>query len=136
MKVVRFFPARPGAVLARRLQLVVAHRRQLDHRRPRHRLWSVGSDGWPSHQAGARRSGGPNYWNIDLSITHSIPLGTRRIEARIESFNLLNHFNWGAPAANQLNFDNGPFGRITTQAGAPRIIELGVKYDFWLGGRR
>jgi hypothetical protein len=73
---------------------------------------------------------GPNYWNIDLSISRSIPIGTQRIEARIESFNLLNHFNWGDPAANQLNFNNGQFGRITTQAGAPRIIQLGIKYDF------
>ena len=35
--------------------------------------------------------------------------------------------NWGDPV---VNFNAGTFGRITTQAGAPRIIQLGVKYDF------
>ncbi len=73
---------------------------------------------------------GPAFWNIDLAVSRLIPMGTRRLEFRIESFNLLNHFNWGDPQANQLNFNNGQFGRITTQAGAPRIMQFGVKYDF------
>jgi hypothetical protein len=38
-----------------------------------------------------------------------------------------NTFNWGDPVA---NFNSGQFGRITTRAGAPRIIQLGVKYAF------
>jgi hypothetical protein len=45
----------------------------------------------------------------------------------MSSFNLLNHFNWGDPV---VNFNAGTFGRITTQAGAPRIIQFGIKYDF------
>jgi len=40
---------------------------------------------------------------------------------------LTNHFNWGNPLT---NFNAGTFGRITTQAGAPRIIQLGFKVDF------
>jgi hypothetical protein len=28
------------------------------------------------------------------------------------------------------NINSGGFGRITTQAGLPRIIQLGVKYAF------
>jgi hypothetical protein len=52
---------------------------------------------------------------------------TRRLELRLESFNLLNHFNWGD---SEVNFNAGTFGRITTQAGAPRILQFGVKYDF------
>ena len=39
---------------------------------------------------------------------------TQRLELRLESFNLLNHFNWGDPV---VNFNAGTFGRITTQAG-------------------
>jgi hypothetical protein len=71
---------------------------------------------------------GPNFWNVDLAISRLIQMGTtRRLELRLESFNLLNHFNWGDPA---VNFNAGTFGRITTQAGAPRIIQLGIKYDF------
>ena len=70
---------------------------------------------------------GPAYWNIDMGLSRSILFGTRRIELRVESFNVLNHFNWGDPAT---NFNSGTFGRITTQAGAPRIIQFGIKYDF------
>ena len=70
---------------------------------------------------------GPAFWNVDLSISRLVPMGTRRLELRLESFNLLNHFNWGIPAS---NFNAGTFGRITTQAGDPRIIQLGIKYDF------
>ena len=42
---------------------------------------------------------GPNFWNIDLALSRLIALGaTQRLELRLESFNLLNHFNWGNPA--------------------------------------
>ena len=77
---------------------------------------------------------GPAYWNIDLGISRLIPMGTRRVELRVESFNVLNHFNWGDPV---VNFNSGQFGRITTQAEAPpngdkgpRILQFGIKYDF------
>ena len=72
---------------------------------------------------------GPAYWNVDLGISRLILLGARRIELRVESFNVLNHFNWGDPVA---NFNSGQFGRITTLAtgSAPRILQFGIKYDF------
>jgi hypothetical protein len=37
------------------------------------------------------------------------------------------NFNWGDPVT---NFDAGTFGQILTMAGAPRIMQLGVKYGF------
>ena len=70
---------------------------------------------------------GPAFWSIDLAISRLIPLGTQRVELRFESFNVLNQFNWGPPAT---NFNSGQFGRITTQAGGPRIMQFGVKYQF------
>jgi hypothetical protein len=71
---------------------------------------------------------GPNFWNVDLAISRLIAMGaTQRLELRLESFNLLNHFNWGNPGS---NFNAGTFGRITSQAGDPRIIQFGIKYDF------
>ena len=71
---------------------------------------------------------GPAYWNIDLALSRVIPFSaTRRAEIRLEAFNLTNHFNWGNPLT---NFNAGTFGRITTQTGAPRIIQLGFKVDF------
>ncbi|MGE3841216.1 MAG: carboxypeptidase regulatory-like domain-containing protein [Vicinamibacterales bacterium] len=71
---------------------------------------------------------GPNYWAVDLALSRVVPISTsQRLELRLESFNLLNHFNWGDPLT---NFNAATFGRITTQAGSPRIIQFGVKYDF------
>ena len=34
------------------------------------------------------------------------------------------------PTASTVNFNASTFGRITTQAGVPRILQFGVKYDF------
>ena len=70
---------------------------------------------------------GPAFWTIDMGLLRSVRLGTRRIELRLESFNVLNHFNWGDPVT---NFNSGQFGRITTQAGEPRVLQFGIKYDF------
>ena len=71
---------------------------------------------------------GPDYWNVNLAISRLVNVtGTQRLELRLETFNLFNRFNWGNPL---LNFNAGTFGRITTQAGDPRIIQFGVKYDF------
>ena len=80
---------------------------------------------------------GPAYWSIDLALSRRVPLGaTRDLELRMETFNLLNHFNWGNPAAPVgqntalLNFDAANFGQILTQAGTPRILQFSVKYAF------
>jgi hypothetical protein len=80
---------------------------------------------------------GPNYWNVDLAISREIAIvAMQRIELRLEAFNLFNTFNWGDPGTEETaggfiaNLNSGTFGRITTQAGSPRIIQLGVKYAF------
>jgi outer membrane receptor protein involved in Fe transport len=80
---------------------------------------------------------GPGYWNVDLAISRQIGLlANRALELRLETFNLFNTFNWGIPGTEltaggwQANFNAGTFGRVTTQAGAPRIIQLGMKYVF------
>jgi hypothetical protein len=49
------------------------------------------------------------------------------LELRVETFNLFNTFNWGSPVT---NFNAATFGRILSQAGDPRIMQLGVKYQF------
>jgi hypothetical protein len=70
---------------------------------------------------------GPSFWQVNLAVSKFVNMGTRRMELRLESFNLLNHFNWGNP---QANFNSSTFGKITTQAGDPRIMQFGIKYDF------
>jgi hypothetical protein len=73
---------------------------------------------------------GPRFWTIDLSLAKLITFGTQNIELRVESFNLLNHFNWGNPNANGLNLNSGTFGRIQENSGDPRIMQFGIKYGF------
>ena len=71
---------------------------------------------------------GPNFWKADLALSRLVSLGsTRNVELRLEVFNLFNNFNWGNP---NTNFSAGTFGRITTTAGDPRIMQFGIKYAF------
>ena len=72
---------------------------------------------------------GPSYWNgVNLGLRRLIRFsGTQNVELRIESFNLFNSFSWGNPTT---NLSSGQFGRITLQAGEPRIMQFAVKYAF------
>jgi hypothetical protein len=71
---------------------------------------------------------GPGFWKIDLAVSRLVPVAsTQNLELRVEVFNLLNNFNWGDP---NVNFSSGQFGRITTMAGDPRILQFGIKYGF------
>jgi hypothetical protein len=80
---------------------------------------------------------GPHFWSVDLAVSRQINIAnTRALELRLETFNLFNTFNWGDPGMDQAaggtiaNINSGQFGRITTQAGTPRIIQFGMKYAF------
>ncbi len=71
---------------------------------------------------------GPAYWNIDLALAKEVRLrSTGDVELRLETFNLLNHFNWGNPT---VNFDAANFGLIQTQTGIPRVLQFGIRYAF------
>ena len=70
---------------------------------------------------------GPGEHFFDLSLVRAFRFnGNHRIEARIESYNALNWFQWNNP---QVNFNNVQFGRITS-AGDPRIMQFAIKYQF------
>jgi hypothetical protein len=80
---------------------------------------------------------GPHFWTVDLAVSRQVSVaGMQALELRLETFNLFNTFNWGDPGTDQAaggtiaNINSGQFGRITTQAGTPRIIQLGMKYTF------
>ena len=70
---------------------------------------------------------GPAFWQVNLAISRLVPVGTKKLELRLESFNVLNHFNWGNPVT---NLNSGTFGRIQSQAAESRIMQFGIKYDF------
>jgi len=71
---------------------------------------------------------GPGFWTTDVAFSRLVSFAaTRQLELRVEIFNLFNNFNWGNPVT---NFDAGTFGRITSSAGDPRIMQFGIKYGF------
>ncbi len=70
---------------------------------------------------------GPGTRNVDIAIVRVFRLDTHRIEARLESFNLMNWTRYNNPAVN-FSAPN-TFGRITSALDA-RIMQFAIKYAF------
>jgi hypothetical protein len=70
---------------------------------------------------------GPGSRNVDIALVRVFRLDTHRIEARLESFNLMNWTRFNNPATN-FSAPN-TFGRITS-ALDPRIMQFALKYAF------
>ena len=70
---------------------------------------------------------GPGTRNVDISLVRLFRLDTHQIEARVESFNLMNWTRYNNPSAT-FSAPN-TFGRITT-ALDPRIMQFALKYAF------
>ena len=63
-----------------------------------------------------------------LALSKLVAFGAaQQLELRLETFNLFNTFNWGNP---QDQLTSRFFGRISSQAGDPRIFQFGIKYAF------
>jgi Carboxypeptidase regulatory-like domain/TonB dependent receptor-like, beta-barrel len=79
---------------------------------------------------------GPGFRNVDLSITKNTPLGgNRRVQLRIEIFNLFNTANLGQPVR-ILTVPSTSFGTITNtrfptgDSGSARQVQFAAKYLF------
>jgi hypothetical protein len=78
---------------------------------------------------GANTVRAPGFKGINLSLFRGLPLpDDRRLEFRLETFNLLNWTNYGIPG--QSVASQGTFGRITNTLGTPREMQLAVKLYF------
>jgi hypothetical protein len=63
---------------------------------------------------------GPGSKSMNMSLFRSIALGgEKRVELRLETFNLFNWVNYGFPASNVSN--QGTLGTITSSLGDPRV---------------
>jgi hypothetical protein len=70
---------------------------------------------------------GPHYRNADVALIKRVLFSeTRNLELRLEAFNLTNTPPLGAPNA---VLASPGFGSITS-AGDPRVIQLGIKFNF------
>lgn len=66
----------------------------------------------------------PAFWNLDVGLQKNVPFGDRRLELRVEVFNLLNHINLGNP---DVRIDQPTAGRITSMNGIPRQVQFGLR---------
>ena len=67
---------------------------------------------------------GPNFWQVDMAASKTLPLASRvKLELRLEAFNLLNRTNFRAPNGNR---SSNAFGTITSTYD-PRQLQLGAK---------
>jgi hypothetical protein len=72
---------------------------------------------------------GPGFTNLDASLHKSffMPYNEKHhLDIRFETFNALNHPNWGVP---NVNFSSSSFGQIGG-AGGMRVLQLAGKYQF------
>jgi carboxypeptidase family protein/TonB-dependent receptor-like protein len=79
---------------------------------------------------------GPGFRNVDLSITKNTPIGgSRRVQLRVEIFNLFNTANYGQPGR-ILTVPSTSFGVITNtrfptgDSGSARQVQFAAKYLF------
>jgi len=76
---------------------------------------------------------GPGYAAWDASIVKNFRAGqSRRLQLRLEIFNVLNRANFGLPAATVFDASGrvGNAGEITSTVGAARQMQFGVKFEF------
>jgi hypothetical protein len=79
---------------------------------------------------GSQRRGdiyGPGTRNVDIALVRLFRIATHTVEARVESFNLMNWTRYNNPQTNASAANT--FGRITGAAD-PRIMQFALKYEF------
>jgi len=71
---------------------------------------------------------GPGFWNSDLAFSRNVNMSAdKRVELRVEVFNVFNHVNWANP---NVQLGSATAGRITATANDPRIMQFALKYAF------
>src|SRR5207248_2633965 len=75
---------------------------------------------------------GPNYYNLDLSLSRNFQLYERlKLQMRLEGFNVFNHPFFGTSGGSGFTttLSSGTFGNATT-AYDPRIFQVAAKFSF------
>jgi hypothetical protein len=70
---------------------------------------------------------GPGRWNVDTGLSRSFRVGSQQLQLRWEVFNVFNTLTPSNPVA---VLGNADFGKVTSLASPPRIMQLAVKYSF------
>jgi hypothetical protein len=73
----------------------------------------------------------PGYMNIDVRLSRGFHIGTHRIEAIAQMFNITNRANFDGPISNPLSANFGRVNRIVPYINAPsRQVEFALRYTF------
>ncbi|MBM3800857.1 MAG: TonB-dependent receptor [Acidimicrobiia bacterium] len=71
---------------------------------------------------------GPGNANVDMAVFKNVPMGEKRnVQLRFEFFNLPNRPNFANPVS---SLTSPALMRILSTDGPPRIIQVGLKFDF------
>jgi hypothetical protein len=70
---------------------------------------------------------GPGRWNVDTGLSRSFRFGSQQMQFRWEVFNIFNTLSPSNPVSVLTSSD---FGKVTSLANTPRIMQLAVKYLF------
>jgi hypothetical protein len=88
--------------------------------------WQLGDE--PRNDPDLRGHGVHN-WNFAIAKTTRIR-DRVNLTVRAEAFNLFNRVQFGLPNTQASTAANAPFGRVTTQANQPRLIQLAARLTF------
>jgi hypothetical protein len=74
---------------------------------------------------------GPHQQNWDFSLIKNFHITERnQLRFTTDFFNIWNHANFANPAINDVTTIGGPFGRIFSTVGNPRLIQLSLRWAF------
>lgn len=79
---------------------------------------------------------GPKYFDTDLTLMRNVSFAQKRVQFRLEMYNITNHVNFNLPNGNIFAAALGGGGTYAptagkiTSAGTPRQIQLAVRFDF------
>jgi hypothetical protein len=76
---------------------------------------------------------GPGAWNLDLSLFRGFAFGSRRIEFRVEGFNILNHARFNNPSNSVSSSTYGQIFQLEGNGTAltdARTVRLGLRFQF------
>lgn len=106
---------------------------------------TAGATGTDFGNVGRNVLRGPGQRNMDVAVIRRFPIDdAKNIELRAEFFNIFNISNFANPISNlsavpaasidpvtgQIIGDPGDFGRIISTSSNPRLVQLGVKFNF------
>jgi hypothetical protein len=75
----------------------------------------------------------PGIATVDIGLTKNVTFGARRIQFRVEAFNLLNRANMGNPTSNVMNGTGRPnanAGYIGSTSTPARQLQLGMRFEW------